>query len=426
MRTYNPAYKACSLILTLVLGFMGACSEEDDDDEATTSSNPEATTAASNITEGSAASVMTSTNTVIKSAQIGTLAVSLADNDTQSTNDSNCSNNGDPWDATTSAVRTSGNGYTGHKFYCKLNSNVIESTDTIPGFVTQQQSIFCSIEENFSVTVDSFTSAGAELVSNGSATMTLSDACWSQGKPDGMESVPVSSVVATLLDESSAGWQYQIKMVSSAVGTITLKYFNKNGVFGFQNTQAGTDPGAGTDIKVVVDTTKGVLLFNEVEDRNGSGGSNSVYRGLSRLRVKGTMSSTLTFSEITEGRGYIYVSGPDFDASADQDHTYSVYTVDGNSTAGWQFRHYATSSAGVLALSTTECSDGDGTCSASQEVASIEDMQTYFKGPDSVRDVWKTYAASGLPMCEPSSGSNSDVTVVAQPVNTGAVGVCSE
>lgn len=415
----------CSLSI-VSLNF--ACSADDDDDETTattTSSNPEASSAAANITEGSAASLMESSSTVIKSAQVGTLNVGLSD--TQSTNDANCSSNGDPWDADSSAVRQSGTGYVGHKYYCKLNSGTIESVDTIPGFIRQQQSIFCSIEEALGVTVSSFTSGGTELVSGESTTMTLSDACWPQGQPDGTTSVSLTSVTATLLDSSTDGWQYKLAMTSPDVGSITVKYFNSNGVFGFQNTQAGNDPGAGTDIKVVIDTNNGVLLFNEVEDRNGSGGSDSVYRGLTRMRVKGTLNADLTFSSITEGRGYIYVSGPDFDASANQDHTYSVYTVDGNSTTGWQFKTYSTGdTAGSLSLTNTECTDGDATCSSSEDVATIDVMNAYFKAPDTVRDVWKSYAASGQPMCEPSDGSNSDVTVVAQPVHTGPLGVCSE
>ncbi|SME94710.1 hypothetical protein [Pseudobacteriovorax antillogorgiicola] len=368
---------ATSLLL-VGIAWLGACGEEDSDstDDATTSLNPEATAAAAQLTAAAPATFISTSQGALQSAQVGTINVTtgslIQDSATsQSTNDSLCSEYGEPWDSTTNAVKNDGDDYTSHLFYCKVNSNVIESSDTIPGTLTQIKSILCSMEENYSITVDDYTTAGTEHITSDNGTMTLSNTCWPQGQPDGgsITSVPMDSVITTSLAEDS-GWQYSLYFKSDAISLeYTLKFFTDNGVFGFTTYQPN-EGGLGQMMTMTIDTGAGVLLFSDLNDQ--ANGDDNTFRGHSRIRVKGTMSSDLDFSEITEGRGFVYISGPDYDGTADQDHTYSVYTIDGNSTTGWQSKQLWTNETpGTLEERSSVCSDGDETCSDSSDVGTI-------------------------------------------------------
>ena len=446
----NNKNKIKTIILASVCALGVSCgdSSSDDDPEATEeTANPEAKEAVAALTAAQPALFMAAGTGAIQSAEMGALQLGLrlegdeqnSDSDNnggseqkKSENDAKCSNKGDPWDEAENKVRQDGETYTQHKFYCKLNSGTIESPDTIPGILTQQQSIICSIAESFGVTEEDYTEAGKEHVEGDTSMMTLSEKCWPQGQPRNDDSdqplteAPMNSVVTKKLSEDS-GWQYELSFNSEAIGIeLSLKFFkSEDGAFGFNMKQPGKDDGAGSNVSITVDTTKGILLFNEIEDRNGAGGSDSVYRGLTRMRVKGKMDKDLKFTEIEEGRGYIYTSGPDFDGTNDQAHTYSVYTVDGNKDKGWQWKQFWTEQTpGTLTERQSSCTDGDKSCSDSKEIGTVSVMETYFKAAADVRAAWKTYASDGKPMCESAEASNDDVDFSSTPKSTGNLGKC--
>lgn len=392
------------------------------------SENPEATAAAAALKEGSAATLLSTSASAIQSAQIGSLAIqaslALDEKGTQSVNDSLCSRYAEPFDTSTNALMSDrADGYGPRSFYCKINSNVIESSESVAGFLAQTQSIICSVEETFAVAVEDFTDEGKQLITETANTISLSDECWPQGTPDGLTEVGLDSVVLKKLEQST-GFQFELSLASSNMGIeYQLRFFNADGIFGFKVAEPGRGNGSGTNIGLVLDTTKGVLYFNEINDRNSEDDS---YRGLSLIRAKGKMNKNLNFDEIEEGRGYIYISGPGFDGDKDvQEADYSVYTVDGTSEDGFKFKTYSTNGSKGVSLEVVNEVCSSGSCSAVSDFATIEEMVTYFASSTAIREQWLEYINSGKLPCEPESGSNVVVQIAAVPSPTGDLGRCS-
>jgi hypothetical protein len=462
--------KLLSIVLVGTIGLVGCSSSESgsSDDETPKeenketlavedSANPEATAAAAALKEGTPSLLLNASTEAIQSSQIGTLAISTSanlvndpdesnegdgsgdgndegskdDDQKQSPNDPLCSTHGDPWDTANNTVDNDSEDYPAHFFYCKVNSKVIESPETVSGALAQTRSILCSMEENLDITSESYTTEGKEHVVTAPYKLSLTETCWPQGLPgDGDEKIteaPMDSIVTTKMS-SESGWQYQLIFKSAELQLEkTVRMFNSQGIFGFQLFDTGVAPGIGSDVRVTVDTNTGVLLYNEIVDRGKEEGSDDVFRSLTRVRVQGEMGADFKFSKLSSARGYASRSGPDFDGSSGQAHTYSVYTVDGNTDTGWQFKQFWTNQTpGTLEVRKSYCSDGDSTCSGSANFAEVTAMEGYFKGTEATRAEWATLAASGKPMCSPKDGSNADIEITATPKFQGPLGICAE
>ncbi len=377
------------------------------------------------VSDSSGASIIGAASAAVGSADIGSSGSALVVKN-QSNFDPLCSENGDPWDTNTNApMDANDQEYANRVFYCLVTSNTLESVDTLPGFLRMQESVFCALEAHFGITLSDFTTGGNELVTSAPEAMTLTTSCFPQGLPDGMTSVNLTSAVLTALDPATTGYEYEIAL-NGDVQTI-LRYFNENGVIGFQTTSDGEAEGAGEDSRVTVDTNTGVVLLSVIQDRAGGGGADSVYRNLIRGRIKGNFNtSTYQFTSITEGDAYYFISGP-MDDGDDEEFAYSVYTVKGNSTTGFAFKHFSTANSNTtdptVVAANTLCSDGDETCPDSDFDTSA--MNAVFKRPAGVKTAWSNYKNSGLPMCEPTSNGRASITVSNVPTSTGALGVCN-
>lgn len=442
-----------------------ACGGSDDESETETASetdNPEASEAVGSLTPDKPELFMAKSNDAIQSAQMGALQLTTAklflDGDdeegddegdeqkgTKSVNDPLCSKNADPWDAVEDKIMQTGDDYIQRKFYCKVNSATIESRDSIAGFLQQMGSILCSMKEVYEVSVDDYTEAGKEHVTDDNKMMSFSEACWPQGAPGGGDSegddmelvedemsIELTSVVTKSLPEDS-GYQYSLYLYSESQDVeFTLRFFAKDGIFGFATSEPGNAPASGDSVAITVDTKKGVLLFNEVADRapgESDGDSDQdIFRGVSRLHVKGKLDKDLKFSEIEKGAGYIYQSGPGYDGSDDNSHTFQVYAVNGNSEKGWKWTHFGSTEESMDTVENRDsfCSDGDATCEDSEDFASAEEIAAYFKASAATRAEWKSFGESGKPLCDPTSEDAKFVDLSATPNSTGAFGVCSE
>jgi hypothetical protein len=318
-------------------------------------------------------------------------------------------------------MSSSKKGYVQALFYCLLNSKAYESVDTIPGALKQTQSIFCSIEKKFGVTKDSYTAEGAQLVTTAPADIPLTADCWDQGTPGGLTSVTMKSVIAKKLAEST-GFQYELKMESDMLDPITLRIFNSKGVFGFAKLEAGTAPGIGGYFSLTVDTVKGVILANEVNDRNRE---QDPYRTLTRLRAKGEIDkATGAFGKVTEAKGYQVRSGPGFTAVADDAFVYSVYEASGSEADGFRFRSGSnnTNEASPVTFAEGDCYGEGKTCASATAIGTPAELQTAMRGGEAVKTAWETMFTSGLPLCEPAAGGV--VTYAVTPESTGKLGVC--
>jgi hypothetical protein len=420
MKLFFAPFK-CAIFMLASLGMLSACSDDSGGGGGTSSVT---------ITEGSAASVLNAAGGSLDSADLIDVNTALSSRN-QSTNDPLCSEFGEPWDTDTDAVMLDSNeAYAGRLFYCLVSSTAVESVDTIPGQLAQLESILCTMENGVGLTADSYTEAGAELVDSAPQSVSLPASCWPQGTPDGLTEVPLDSVVATLLDPQTDGFQYQIRLQASALAIdVTVKFFNSNGVFGFQKTEPGATGFAGSDFRITVDSNNGVLLANLIEDRGGAGGADSVYRTLMRLRVAGTMSAAnFRFTQVNAGRGYVFISGPALDdglpGGNDTTFAYNAYTVDGTSDNGFEFTRWMTMNSDTTDPSSvsTTC-DGSGDCSGA--LSFDETAMNAFMAKDAAgKSGWDTFIASGLPMCDAASGADA-ITFSDVPSSTGALGVCN-
>lgn len=340
----------------------------------------------------------------------------------QSTKDPLCSNNGEPWDSATSQKMADGNDFAPRQFYCLVNSKVTESSETVPGFLAQLSSIMCTLESELKLNVDEFTEDGKEYLTNATPSspqsVNLPSSCWPQGQPDNATSVPFISVRGKKLAEST-GWQYQVSLSSNQVGDITLKYFNKDGVFGFLKFSAGNTPGKGEGSAAVIDTKAGVVLYDSFDDRNKDGVDK--YRRITRLRVKGTFDKDLKFSEITEGRGLNYVSGPGFSAESGSEHVFSTYTVDGTKERGYMFKTFKNSSEAKGTVSTAHSACKDGNCEGSTDIGTNDDMKALVFRNAATTTSWGGFA-DRKPMCEKDGAAAISYSALFP--NTGAFGKC--
>lgn len=435
--------------LATILAFSGvlaiSCDKKDDDNknETTTETTAETTggTTVNPATEAVGALSLSNPGALMNKAadalasanvtgQTPTTSLMLDgdddDEDTVSENDSLCTAHGDPYDAEAQGHMGDSEDYAPRKFYCLVNSGVIESTDTLPGFLKQQASIMCTLKEQLELDIEQFTTDGKQYVEGDEAqSLDLTEACWPQGMPDGQTSVPMNSVIGKALAEDS-GWQYEVNVVSEAMGMdLKLRYFAKDGIFGFARyEEPAASPGAGAGMSAIIDTAKGVILFDVFSDKAGEDNNG---RTVVRLRVKGTFDENLKFSEINEGRGFAYVSGgTGFTGAVDNNHVFSMYTVDGSSDGGYQFKQLVNSSEDMTTITTrhTKCADSDDDCASSTDIGTTADLKTLAFKSQAIHDAWEGFI-DRKPACEPAENGSAAINYSDALIpNTGAFGVC--
>lgn len=417
--------------LATILAFSGvlaiSCDKKEDDTNNTegTAANP-ATEAVGAISLSNPGQLMLKASDALVSANVtGQSGTSLMLGDgSVSDNDSLCDNNGNPYDADAGDRLADGEDYAPRQFYCLVNSGVIESLETLPGFLKQQASIMCTLKENLDLNVDNFTADGKQYIEGDEAqNLTLSEDCWPQGMPDGQTAVPLNSVIGKTLAEDT-GWQYQVNMTSEAMGLdFKMRYFSKDGIFGFTRYEAPEgEAGAGSGMSAIIDTVKGVILFDVFYD-SAKEGENESYRRIVRLRVKGTFDGDLKFSEIDEARGFYANSGPGFDPAVGDTHVFSAYTVDGSNDGGYQFKSWKNSSEaeGTVEETYSKCADGD--CENSTDIGTAADMKTLVFKSQAVQNAWTGFI-DRKPACEPADNGADAISYSALLPNTGNFGVC--
>lgn len=405
------------LLLSVVAGMAltVGCGKEDKKEEAP------ATTATDKLE--TASSLMLSINSALSSVPAGSVDKKPTSLQLASTASANplCTEHGEPLkdDSTAKKGDAIGDGarlsassanYPARLFNClaTLTSKDGASVETIQGSLTQTASIFCSVEKAFGKF--EYTTAGNDFVAGVAKDVALDSECWAQGAPDGMTSVNIDSGKATLLPESS-GFQKELEFKSTKHDIYyKVRFFNKNGIIGIKTYDEGNDPGVGGYAELVLDSTKGVVLVNTVDDRNGAGGADSAYRRVVRMAVKGEMDTEkLTFKSLTSMQG-IYANSGDF---KNQPEYFSGYTLNGDSTNG--FHGSSVSFNGSTFTTNYEgCSGAKTDCTATG--LKFTDNKFY-----SSRTEWAAHRTSGLPICY----DGKDLTFAAVPA-TGAFGVCAQ
>lgn len=398
-----------------------ACSKEEKKEEP--SANAAGVEAAGSLSLSEPSKMYTKAGEALASANMTGEGTSLrldGDSSTTSTNDDLCSNHGDPWNKEANDRLADGDDFAPRVFYCLVNSKVIESTSTLPGFFKQQASIMCTMEEQLKLKADEFTEDGKEYVSGGSQELTFSDKCWAQGKPDGQTSVTMESVIGKKLAEST-GWQYEIKIKNSQMD-FTMRYFNKDGVFGFARFETGTSPGKGEAITAVVDTNKGVILYDSFSDRNRS---SDAYRKINRFRIKGTFDKDLKFSAFTEGRGFVMGSGLGFSAEAGTEHVFAAYTVDGTKDRGYMFKTFKNGAVDKTYVNELypKCKDSTTSCEGNTDIGTTEDMRNLEFRDENTATAWGGFI-DRKPMCEKDSDGAAAIKYSPLFPNTGSFGKC--
>jgi hypothetical protein len=374
-----------------------------------------------------AANALGSANGLLNSAGASLkLQSNLTADSSQSTNDLLCSNHAEPWDSTTDAVMLDSNSeFTARLFYCAFFGNVIESSGSVAGVLAQNQAITCTIESHFSLDASSYTTTVQELVTGDSEDVALTAACWPNGIPDGLTSIPFSSVEIEAMDADTTGWTHSIRIKSTAAEIdMELKTFTGNGTFGFARSENSVNaPGAGDDIRMTVDMVNGVLMFNSINDRAGGGGADSAYRTLIRAKVSGTIDATdFSFSAVNSTRGFYGISGPDFNAANDTDYAWNMYTVDGNPTTGFQWKRFIHETGESVTELSSTCTEGTTTCADAESIGTNEEMYALMSRTSVVEGEWSALITSGMPLCEPAA--DSEVNFSGAPTFTGKLGQC--
>ena len=421
-------------------------SDSDDSDDAANAAaggaGADENSALAKVTEGSASELM---SLGLQAMQSGSLAVDLSslrlqdgggDGDgggsgeasVQSENDPLCSNKAEPWDTVNNQRWNYGDGYLERLFYCAVNGKTYESPDSLIGQLTQTKSIFCSLEAAVGIAADKFTEDGNNLVTGDPIDVELNSECWPQGAPDGLTSLPMDSIVLTKLTESS-GFQYAIEMTNADYELdYEIRFFNKDGVFGFSTPGPGAAPGVGERFDLTIDTNEGVILLNVINDRNKD---SDPYLTLLRARVSGDFNTDEgNFESVDTAKGIYVISGPGFDSVAGNNFNYSAYEVSGNSTTGFRYRHFWNqpdndASGPAINTDATECSGGTETCEDAVDIGTTAEVHALVTASESVKAAWTEHINNGLPLCDASTG-DAGITLDAAPANTGAFGVCAD
>ncbi len=393
-------------VLGLALLMTVACGK--DKDEKTAEEAPTATAALNN-----ASSLILAINDAL--ASVPSESFKLATNGTDNPlcsehgkplKDGNTKKKGEPIEEDDYLSQTDKN-YPSHFFSCLATLTAKEgaSVETIQGNLAQTASVFC----NFEKTIGSFeyTAAGTNLLPNGNKEMTLDKECWPNGTPEGITSITIDKATATALDEST-GFEKELYFHAADVGDYRMRFFNRNGIVGFRKIEEGNAPAIGGYADLVLDSNKGVVLMDVVDDRGGNGGADSVYTRTQRVRVSGDMDkTTLKFKSLNLLQG-IQAQPSSLTDGLKQ---FSGVTINGTKDAGF----YGTTvsySDGTFYPAYEGCTGAKADCTA-----------TGLKFTDGTfaysRTEWAAHRTSGMPICE----NGKDLTFAAVPAN-GKFGSC--
>ncbi|MFW7382122.1 MAG: hypothetical protein ACOH5I_25175 [Oligoflexus sp.] len=430
------------VVMTTALSLNSSCGSDSDDSAGAAAGAGGAGTnensALAKVTEGSASELMALGLQAIQSGRLAVEASSLRLQDgdgggsgeasVQSENDPLCSNKAEPWDTVNNQRWNSGDGYLERLFYCAVNAKTYESVDSLIGQLTQTKSIFCSLEAAVGIEADKFTENGNNLVTADPINIELNSECWPQGAPDGLTSIPMESITLTKLAEST-GFQYAIEMSNEEYDLdYEIRFFNKDGVFGFSTPGGGNTPGVGERFDLTIDTNNGVILLNVINDRNKD---DDPYLSLLRMRVSGEFDAENgSFDSVSAAKGIYVFSGPGYNAVAGNNFPYSAYEVSGNSTTGFRYRHIwnqpdQDASGPAINTDATECSGGTATCEDAVDIGSTADVHTLVTASEAIKAAWSEHINDGLPLCNASTG-DAAITLDAAPASTGEFGVCQD
>lgn len=434
MKKSGPSYKTVTLMPLIALSFT-SCGKADKNHEnmpkpetpaETTKTETSETTKTSQTTSSTAAltggaQVMGAISGALSSVP-GTLLIGtslqLASNYSA---DPNCTNHGDPLksghgkaknDPLVEQDRLLDNdpSYPSKLFFClaTLSPDKGASVETLNGALAQVNSVLCSFEKSFGTF--EYTAAGNNLVASGPKAVELHKECWPQGSPDSITSVTFDSAVATELD-ASTGYQKELRFASSAAKIdYKIRFFNKDGVIGFKTMDKGNAPAIGGYSEMTLDSTTGSILVNVVDDRGGSGGADSAYRRVTRLKVKGTLGSDLKFTSLDSIQGIRTNSGQ-FDVYPD---AFSGATLKGDKDKGF-YGQSVTYNGTTLTTQYAGCSGPKTDCTATGLLFESSNLGFY-----NSRAEWSTHLSTGLPPCD----DGKDIGFGAVP-KTGAFGKCA-
>jgi len=341
--------------------------------------------------------------------------------DRASENDPNCDVNARPWDGTELMASTHAD-YPARVFECRITSNN-GSPESLRGSFSLLRGVLCSFESALGA-ID-YTEEGNNLIDpEEGLNMTLPDRCWDGGAPDGMESIQLTSAVATLLDPQEAGFQYRIQLTAlmdeEEEMNFRLEYFVDGDRFGFK-TGEQAENGRGQTTLVSVDLAEGIIAVNSIDDRGGAGGADSSFRRLVAFRVEGELTrATLQFTSITEREGIVMEnSGGGVMNPADDDIPFSAVTMTGSAAAGYLYGHQSFDGADVTDVDHHDVCSVEGGCDG-LNVIEFEDG-AYFQAPGAETNKWSTLHTSAMPVC-----TNEPISKTDGIPSMGPLGICAD
>lgn len=380
-------------------------------------------TTTSSIDPASAKAVLKGASDAVTSASLmNQISTSASDfvtrSPVQSENDSLCSTNAEPWDGSTTML-DSNPLYAPTLFHCAMTANLPESMDSIVGAMALISSVSCMLEEAFTITPDTYTSEGNNLVTGSTDIPTNIATCWPQGFPDGSpETLPVTQATLTALDSATTGYTNEIVLGVNLGDPVTFqaRWFVSGGRMGVAIMEDAQGTGAtGSATQITVDSVNGVLLVNMIDDR-GQGGN--TYLTLARARIAGTMGANFSFSAVNEAKGFYMISGPGYNISAANggDYEYSMYTAHG-AGGNFQFKRFVRD--GAPPAQAAEYCEGD--CASIADIGTPAQIDEFTR-PTSRADAWSAYLANPTPMCD---AGNDAINYSDVPASTGPLGVCN-
>lgn len=303
--------------------------------------------------------------------------------------------------------------YPSKLFLClaTLSAEKGASVETLLGSIAQVQSVLCSFEKGFG-TIE-YTTAGNDLIAGTPKTIDLVSECWPNGAPEGITSVKFDSAMATALD-ASTGYEKELKFASTEADVdYTLRFFNKDGIIGFKKIEAPAAPAVGGYSELVLDSNNGVILVNTVDDRGGSGGADSAYRRVVRMKVAGELDSDLKFTSLTGLQGIRANSG---NFAENPDH-FDGATLIGDATKGYYGQTVRFDGTAFGTGGYAGCTGANADCTAAGLLYTTTNGPVFYNS----RTEWAAHRDTGLPPCD----DGVDISFAAVP-KTGAFGKCAE
>ncbi len=258
-----------------------------------------------------------------------------------------------------------------------------------------------------------YTTAGNDLIDASSpVTVPLTTACWPQGLPDGMTEVVLNDMVATQLDSTLDGFQYNLSFTGAELGLYSLDFFNSGGKIGFKKREDGQNNGVGGVTLMTLDMTNGELLVNMIDDRDRSSDS---YRRLMRMRVTGTVNSSYEFTALNALEGFLINSSMGFNAVSGSNNNYFGASVMGTAASGYLYKSMSRNDGATDTVNASKCEGSTDSCASVTPLLFVGGANSFFN----VTSSWASYITSSKPLCDDGSSITLDILAV-----NGPLGVC--